>query len=79
MPKDKYGSHVKPYLGDITKWCGTMTEKQMAEKLGIAYSSCCKYKNDHMELSEAIKKGRQNLVAELKSTLDAFPAMTGRD
>lgn len=69
MPKDKYGSHVKPYLGDITKWCGTMTEKQMAEKLGIAYSSWCKYKNDHMELSEAIKKGRQNLVAELKSTL----------
>ena len=46
-----------------------MTEKQMAKKLGVAYSSWCQYKNDYSELSEAIKKGRKNLVDELKSTL----------
>ena len=67
--KNKYQTHVEPYLNDIQKWCQTMTEKQIAKKLGIAYSSWCLYKNDHAELSEAIKKGRQNLVVELKSTL----------
>ena len=46
-----------------------MTEKQIARKLGIAYSSWCLYKNDYSELSETIKKGRQSLVVELKSTL----------
>ena len=61
--------HYKPYLEDIKKWCQTMTEKQIARKLGIAYSSWCLYKNDYSELSETIKKGRQSLVVELKSTL----------
>lgn len=72
MPRgrtNKYESHVEPHLEEIQEWCRTMTEKQIAKKLGIAYSSWCQYKNDHLELSEAIKKGRQNLVAELKSTL----------
>ena len=66
---NKYETHVKPYLEDIKKWCQTMTEKQIARKLGIAYSSWCLYKNDYSELSETIKKGRQSLVVELKSTL----------
>ena len=67
--KNKYETHVKPYLADITDWCKTMTEKQISKKLGIAYSTWCEYKNDHEELSEAVKRGRQNLVMELKSTL----------
>ena len=46
-----------------------MTEKQIAKKLGVAYSSWCLYKNEHSELSEAIKKGRQDLVSQLRSTL----------
>lgn len=46
-----------------------MTEKQIARRLGVAYSSWCLYKNDYPELSETIKKGRQNLVTDLKSTL----------
>lgn len=67
--KNKYETHVKPYLSDIQKWCQTMTEKQIAKKLGVAYSSWCLYKNDHVELSETIKRGRQSLVVDLKSTL----------
>lgn len=67
--KSKYDSHVKPYLDDVTEWANIMTERQMAKKLGIAYSTWCAYKNDHMELSEALKKGRQNLCADLKSVL----------
>lgn len=65
----KYDNYVKPYLALISEWCRTMTERQIAEKLGIAYSTFNQYKLDYSELREAIKKGRQNLVAELRSSL----------
>ena len=47
----------------------TMTEKQMAQYFGVGYSSWCEYKVKYSEFSEAIKKGREDLVYELKSTL----------
>ena len=65
----KYESHVKPYLSLISEWCRTMTEQQIAEKLGIGYSTWNQYKVDYPEVREAVKKGRQNLVAELRSAL----------
>lgn len=65
----KYDDYVKPYLPLISEWCRTMTEQQIAEKLGIAYSTWNQYKADYPEVKEAIKKGRQNLVAELRSSL----------
>lgn len=46
-----------------------MTEKQIAETLGVAYSSFCEYKNKYPELLESLKKGRESLVLELRSTL----------
>ena len=66
---NKYFTHVQPRLDDIKKMCLTMTEKQMAETLGVSYSCWCDYKNKYSELSESIKKGRESLVVELKSTL----------
>lgn len=65
----KYDDYVKPYLPLISEWCRTMTEQQIAEKLGIGYSTFNQYKADYPEVKEAIKKGKQNLVAELKSAL----------
>lgn len=66
---NKYESNVKPRLDEIRKLCLTMTEKQIAEYLGVGYSSWCDYKNKYSELSDALKKGRESLVLELKSTL----------
>lgn len=66
---NKYESNVKPRLDEIKKLCLTMTEKQIAEYLGVGYSSWCDYKNKYSELSDALKKGRESLVLELKSTL----------
>ena len=66
---NKYETHVKPHLEDIKKWCLDKTEKQIAELLGVGYSSWCDYKNKYPELSDALKKGRENLVTELKSVL----------
>lgn len=65
----KYESHIKPNLEKITEMCQTMTEKQIAESLGIGHTAWAKYKKEYTEFADAILKGRQNLVAELKSTL----------
>ena len=67
--KNKYHTYVKPYLKDIPEMLQTMTEEQVAKKLGVAYSSWNKYKLDFTELSEVIKKGNADLVSELKSVL----------
>lgn len=67
--KVRYDSYVKPYLEQIEEWIQTMTENQIAEKLGIGASTFQYYKSIHPELAEAIKKGKQNLVADLRGTL----------
>lgn len=66
---NKYFTHIQPRLEEISKLCLTMTEKQIAEFMGVGYSSWCDYKNKYSELSDALKKGREHLVYELKSTL----------
>lgn len=66
---NKYFTHVKPRLKEIEQMCLTMTEKQIAQALGVGYSSWCDYKLKYSELSDALKKGRQSLVTELKSAL----------
>lgn len=67
--KSKYFSHVEPYLDEISKWAENMTEVQIARKLGVGYWNFCDYKRNYPQLQQAIKKGRQDLVFELKSTL----------
>lgn len=60
---------MEPYLDQIKDWCSTMTERQIAKKLGVAYSTWNQYKIDFPELTEILKKGRTDLVTELRSTL----------
>lgn len=67
--KNKYITHVKPYLPEIKEWSQTMTEEQICKKLGVGKSAWSEYKKEYSELSEAIKKGRQDLVIELRSAL----------
>lgn len=66
---NKYESNVKPKLAEIEKMCLTMTEKQIALSLGVNPSTWCEYKSKYPELNEAIKKGREGLIIELRSTL----------
>ena len=67
--KNKYETHVKPFLDKVEKWCNTMTEQQIAKKLGVGYSTFFEYKREFPELAETIKKGRIDLVSDLRSTL----------
>ena len=49
--------------------CKSMTDKQISDSLGVAYSTFMKYKAEKKEFAEVLKKGRQNLVSELKGIL----------
>lgn len=66
---NKYHSHVEPYLEEISRMALNMTEAQIAKELGVAPSSFRTYKHKYPALVDALKKGRRQLVMELKSTL----------
>ena len=67
--KGRYETHVQPFLNDIAEWYGLINEDQIAKKLGISVASFEKYKNEHPELRESLKKGKEDLIEELKATL----------
>ena len=67
--KVRYDTYVQPHLEKITEWIRTKSEKQIAGMLGIAESTWHLYKTQHPELVEAIVKGRQDLVSDVKSAL----------
>lgn len=67
--KDKYETHIKPYLTEITKWRKTMDEKQIMEKLGIGKTAFYKYKRTYKELADALKMGEQELGKRAISNL----------
>lgn len=66
---NKYKTHVEPYLDKIKDLALIMTEEQIAETLGVAYSSFRLYKQQYSALNESLQKGRKDLVTELRSTL----------
>lgn len=66
---NKYFTHIEPRLDEIEKLCTTKTEKQIADDMGVSYTSWKEYKRKYSALSAVIKKGRDSLVNDLKSTL----------
>lgn len=68
--KNKYESEVKARFSEIQEWLNNgATERQIAENLGIGYSTFNRYKTEKRELRELIKKGRQNVVMKLRGAL----------
>ena len=68
--KSRYETHVLPYLQQIQEWCQDLDERQIAvERLGIAVSTWENYKKKYPELQEALRKGKQQLVGDLKAAL----------
>lgn len=67
--KNKYETHIKPNLKKIPKWYETMTEGQIAKKLGVSVASWENYKNQYPELVACLKTSKESLVEELKATL----------
>ena len=67
--KNKYETHVLPYLEKIKKWYLTKTEAQIAKKLGITPQSWVNYKKQYPELRECLRSSQEDLIDELKSNL----------
>ena len=66
---DRYTTHVQPYLEDIARWKTTMTEEQIADRLGIAHSTFQKYKQQHDELNQVCLFGNKKKCDEVWSSL----------
>lgn len=64
-----YDTKVQPHLAEIAEWIQTMTEAQVAKKLGVGYRTFQRYKLDHAELQTALANGKDALVVELKGIL----------
>lgn len=67
--RSRYESHVEPHLKDIKEWYQWLTERQIAERLGINPSTFQKYKNEHEELRQALMNGKEALIEDLKMTM----------
>lgn len=67
--KNRYETHVKPFLGQIQEWYELLNEAQIAEKLGVSVASFENYKKKYPELREVLQNGRQHLVEDLKNSL----------
>lgn len=65
-----YLTAVKSRFDEIQKWLGAgATERECAQNLGIAMSTWCKYKNEHKEFMEFVKRARKKPVTEIKAAM----------
>lgn len=67
--QEKYETHVKPHLDRIEAMCRTMTEEQIADTLGISISAWKRYKKKYEPLRTRLKKGKKELVIDLRAAL----------
>ncbi|SFM35489.1 hypothetical protein [Salibacterium qingdaonense] len=74
--KNKYQTHVEPYLKEIEHWCRDgATEEEIRVRLGVGSSSFARYKNEYWELRETLKRGKQEADYEVEDAL--FKRATG--
>lgn len=70
MAKSKYETHVKDKLILIEAWARNgLTIEQIANNLGISKVTLYKYMNEHIELSERLKKGKEVIDIEVENAL----------
>ncbi len=70
MAKSKYESIVKDKLILLEAWARNgLTIEQIAKNLGISKVTFYKYMNEHTELSERLKKGKEVVDIEVENAL----------
>lgn len=68
--KCKYAVYVKPKFKEIKSWIKKgISEKDIANNLGISYSTFSDYKNKYPEFSELLKESRVKPVTEIKQAM----------
>ena len=70
MAKSKYETNVRDKLLLIESWARNgLTIEQIANNLGISKVTLYKYMNEHIELSERLKKGKEVVDIEVENAL----------
>ena len=68
--RGKYYSHVEPKLILVEGWARDgLIDAQIAKNLGVAYSTFKVYKNKHLALSTALKRGKEVADYEVENAL----------
>lgn len=68
--KKKYEDFVKPRLLEVGAWARNgMTEKEMAKKLGVAYSTFRKYKKEHSALLGTLQENKEIVDIKVENAL----------
>lgn len=68
--KNAYETMIKPRFDDVSEWLRNgATERQIADNLGVGYSTFNKYKAEIKEFRELLKNGRKSLVLQLRGAL----------
>lgn len=70
MPPSKYETHVQPKLVLVEAWARDgLTDEQICHNLGISVASLHNYKRDHLELLEALKRGKEEIDIIVENAL----------
>lgn len=68
--KNAYVTHIKPRFHEIAEWAKNgVTERSMAEQLGISYSTFNKYKAQYTELVQILKRNRVEAVEAIENAV----------
>lgn len=68
--KTVYETHIQPRLQEIAKWRKVgATVKNMCDALGVSKTTFHKYLNEQEEFANAYKKGKAELVIDLRGEL----------
>lgn len=67
--RSKYDTHVLPRLKEIEEMSRDYTNQDIAKMCGVAAQTFSGYVTKYKELDEALKRGRTELVKELRSAM----------
>lgn len=70
MAKSKWGTNVKDKLILVEAWARNgLTDEQIAKNLGISKDTFYKYKKEHADFSDSLKRGKEVVDIEVENAL----------
>ena len=70
MPRSRWETHIAPNIELIKQWARDgVIDKDIAKRLGVAYSTFRKYKAEEKELEEALRCSKEMADANVESAL----------
>ena len=68
--KTKYETNVLPKLKVIEGWARDgLTDEQIAHNVGVSLSTYYEYKKKHLEFSDALKNGKDDIDVQVENAL----------